>query len=304
MELRPWCPCRPRAILSSPLATSLEAPVGTAIHLATSTARFSPTTNLVLYVLIWAVCIGGVGVVLWCALRSKRWPRWTTQDILIVAALGVLLEVYDNVIGDQFITPLLGGDNSVLHFLQIHDLPYMFLLMVGVALVRKPGCVTAMVFINFLLAALLFGSGHGVLDWTDGLTQGIFCDLYIVARRGGVYGPNATSVSMVLDGLVIGILRGAPNALLTDFNFDPYLNAAFSTWLQMWNDTWSNGLFNGIEAAVSAVLARRVAVAVVPSLGIGKAKAGAAAVDPFAEPDHEPAGVSGPADGEGGPAER
>jgi hypothetical protein len=28
----------------------------------------------------------------------------------------------------------------------------------------------------------------------------------------------------------------------------------------LWNDTWSNGLFNGIEAAVSAILAHRVAV--------------------------------------------
>ena len=39
----------------------------------------------------------------------------------------------------------------------------------------------------------------------------------------------------------------------------------------MWNDTWSNGLFNGIEAAISAPLAHRVAVAVVPSLGAGRA---------------------------------
>jgi ABC-type cobalt transport system permease component len=258
-----------------------------------STIRLSPGTNLFFYVLIWIICAAGIGVVAWAALRSKRWPRWTTQDILIVAALGVLLEVYDNIIGDQFITPLLGGGNSILHFLQIHDLPYMFLLMVGVALVRKPGCVTAMIFINFLLAALLFGSGHGVLDWTDGLTQGLFCDLYIVARRGRVYGTSATKLSMVLDGLMIGILRGSPNALLTDWNFDPYLNAQFYTWLQMWNDTWSNGLFNGIEAAASAVLAQRVAVAVVPSLGIGKAKAGVAATDPFAEPDQQPVSVSG-----------
>src|SRR5215469_5479506 len=269
--------------------------MGTPMVLASSTVKFAPGVNLFVYVLIWAICIGGIGVVLWAALRSKRWPRWTTQDILIVAALGVLLEVYDNVIGDQFITPLLGGGNSVLHFLQLHDLPYMFLLMVGVALVRKPGCVTAMVFINFLLAALLFGSGHGVLDWTDGLTQGIFCDLYIVARGGKVFGPAATPMSMVLDGLAIGILRGGPNAFLGDFNFDPYLNASFSTWLQMWQDTWSNGLFNGIEAAVSAVLAQRVAVAVIPSLGIGKARAaaaGAGAVDPFAEPEDEQAGVT------------
>jgi hypothetical protein len=274
--------------------------VGTRMVLA-STIRLSPTTNLFFYALIWAICVAAIGVVAWAALRSKRWPRWTTQDILIVAALGVLLEVYDNVIGDQFITPLLGGGNSVLHFLQLHDLPYMFLLMVGVALVRKPGCVTAMVFINFLLAALLFGSGHGVLDWTDGLTQGIFCDLYIVARRGKVFGPQATALSMALDGLVIGILRGAPNALLTDFNFDPYLNATFYTWLQMWNDTWTNGLFNGIEAAISATLAQRVAVAVVPSLGIGK-KAKAAAVDPFAEADQAPVSTAQSAAGHAGTA--
>ena len=64
----------------------------------------------------------------------------------------MLLEVYDNIIGDQFIKPMLdpipGAD-----LLQVHDLPYMFLLMVGMALVRKPGCVTAMVFVNFLLGA-------------------------------------------------------------------------------------------------------------------------------------------------------
>jgi hypothetical protein len=256
-----------------------EASVGTHVVLA-STARFSPGTNLFLYVAIWVACVAGIGVVAWAALRSKRFQRWTTQDILIVAALGVLLGVYDNIIGDQFIKPVLSPIPGA-EFLQIHDLPYMFLLMVGVALVRKPGCVTAMVFINFLLAALLFGSGHGVLDWTDGLTQGIFCDLYIVARRGKVFGPSATPLSMVLDGLMIGILRGGPNAFLSDVNFDPYLNAEFSTWLQAWNDTWSNGLF--IEAAISAVLARRVAVAVVPSIGIGKTRA-ASVGDPFAEP--------------------
>ena len=155
----------------------------------------------------------------------------------------MLLEVYDNIIGDQFIKPLVdvipGAD-----LLQLHDLPYMFLLMVGVALVRKPGCVTAMVFVNFLLAQLLFGSGHGALDWTDGLTQGIFCDMYIVARRGRVYAPGA-SVGDVIDGLMIGGLRGGPNAFLTDWTFDPYLNSIYYTWYQMWTDTWSNGSATG-----------------------------------------------------------
>ena len=240
--------------------------MGATAMVANSTIRLSPGWNAIYYWGVWAICIICIGIILWAALKSPKWARWTTQDILIVAALGVLLEVYDNIIGDQVIGPLLnpipGAD-----FTQIQDLPYMFLLMVGVALVRKPGCVTAMIFVNFLLSQLLFGSGHGALDWTDGLTQGIFCDMYIVARRGAVYAKGSSALSMVVDGFMIGVLRGAPNAFLTDWTFDPYLNATYYTWLQMWNDTWSNGFFNGIEAAVSAPLAYRVAVSVVPSLG-------------------------------------
>jgi len=268
----------------------MEECMGTAIVLSNTTIRLSPSTNLFFYVLVWVVCLAGIGIVLWAALRSKRWERWTTQDILIVAALGVLLEVYDNIIGDQFLKPIIDTipGTTLLH---VNDLPYMFLLMVGVALVRKPGCVTAMVFVNFLLSQLLFGSGHGALDWTDGLTQGIFCDLYIVARRGRAYGTGAGKLSMVIDGLMIGVLRGGPNAFLTDWTFDPYLNATFYTWYQMWVDTWSNAVGNGVEAAISAVLAHRVAVSVVPSLGASRAGA-PGAPDPFAEPGETQAGLS------------
>jgi hypothetical protein len=261
--------------------------MGTAHLLANSTVKLSSAWSAFVFWGVWALCIIGVGVVLWAALRSRRWERWTTQDILIVAALAVLLEVYDNVIGDQFLKPIIDVIPGAT-LLQVHDLPYMFLLMVGVALVRKPGCVTAMVFINFLLSQLLFGSGHGALDWTDGLTQAIFCDLYIVARRGKVYAPGASVLSMVVDGLVIGILRGAPNAFLTDWTFDPYLNSTYYTWYAMWRDTWSNAFGNGIEAAITAPLAMRVARSVIPSIGARRHAAGAD-VDPFAEP--QPAGA-------------
>ena len=265
--------------------------MGTAL-LANSTVKLSFGWNAFFFWGVWVVCFACLGIVLWAALRSKRWSRWTTQDILIVAAMGVLLEVYDNIIGDQFIKPLIdvipGAD-----LVQVHDLPYMFLLMVGIALVRKPGCVTAMVFINYLLAQLLFGSGHGALDWTDGLTQGIFCDMYLVARRGRVYAPGSSVRAMVIDGLMIGILRAAPNSFLTDWTFDPYLNSIYYTWYQMWTDTWSNSIGNGVEAAISAVLALRVARAVIPSLGARQAR-GAEAVDPFAEPPPEAAGADVP----------
>jgi len=109
-----------------------------------------------------------------------------------------------------------------------------------------------------------------------------------VARRGRVFGPAATRLSMVMDGFMIGLLRGGPNVFLTDWTFDPYLNATYYTWLQMWNDTWTNGLFNGIEGGVSAILAHRVAVSVVPSLGASRAKP---ATDPFAEPAAAAAGT-------------
>ena len=107
---------------------------------------------------------------------------------------------------------------------------------------------------------------------------------------------------MVVDGFMIGLLRGGPNAFLTDWTFDPYLNATYYTWLQMWNDTWTNGLFNGIEAAVSAPLAYRVAVSVVPSLGAKRVRK--AAADPFAEPGDGPPvpGGAGVSAGDGGAA--
>ena len=58
--------------------------------------------------------------------------------------MGVLLEVYDNLIGDQFITPII---NLIPfgHAFALNDLPYMFLLMTGIALIRKPGAAAALI---------------------------------------------------------------------------------------------------------------------------------------------------------------
>src|SRR5262245_28381805 len=120
--LRPWCACRPYPSL---IARFWRAVMGTTAMVANSTIRLSPGWNGVFYWGVWAVCIICIAIVLWAALKSPRWARWTTQDILIVAALGVLLEVYDNIIGDQLIGPLInpipGAD-----FSQVQDLPYLF----------------------------------------------------------------------------------------------------------------------------------------------------------------------------------
>ena len=80
---------------------------------------------------------------------------------------------------------------------------------------------------------------------------------------------------MVVDGFMIGVLRGGPNAFLTDWTFDPYLNATYYTWLQMWNDTWSNGARSTASRRRSARRWRTASrVSVVPSLGARPAHGG------------------------------
>ena len=203
--------------------------MGTAL-LANSTIKLSFAWNAFFFWGVWAVCIIGLGdralgraaVQALGPLDHPGHPHRRRRSASCSRSTTTSSATSSS---SRLIDVIPGAD-----LLQVHDLPYMFLLMVGVALVRKPGCVTAMVFINYLLAQLLFGSGHGALDWTDGLTQGIFCDLYIVARRGKVYAPGASVLSMVVDGLMIGLLRGGPNAFLTDWTFDPYLNSTYYTW--------------------------------------------------------------------------
>src|ERR1700756_6033980 len=118
--------------------------------------------NLIVYLAIVAVCLTVLAQVFRYNRRQSKatstW-RWTTQDIIVIAILGVLLEVYDNLIGDQFITPLVQGI-PLAHAFAVNDLPYMFLLMTGIAIVRKPGSATALVFLNFLLMQLLYGGSE------------------------------------------------------------------------------------------------------------------------------------------------
>jgi len=92
--------------------------------------QLSPNANLIVYIIWWAICILGLFFI-WQRGRALGFSRWTTQDILVLAIMGVLLEVYDNLIGDQFITPII---NLIPfgHALALNDLPYMFLLMTGI----------------------------------------------------------------------------------------------------------------------------------------------------------------------------
>lgn len=241
--------------------------------------------NLLVYLAIWAVCLG----ILYLVFRFNRRRaaetgirRWTTQDIMVIAILGVLLEVYDNLIGDQFITPLIQGIPFA-HAFAVNDLPYMFLLMVGIAIIRKPGAATALVFLNFLLMQLLYGgSESSPLYWAYGLLQGVFVDLYILARAGRVFTTHRWPV-LVGDGLAMGALRAFPAVAAQSAIITPLLSGATVTGAYVLLYSAANLIGNGVEAGITSPLALRVARTVDPSAG-------------YARPDDVPTEEEVPAD--------
>jgi ABC-type cobalt transport system permease component len=224
--------------------------------------------NLIVYLAIVAVCLTVLAQVFRYNRRQSKatstW-RWTTQDIIVIAILGVLLEVYDNLIGDQFITPLVQGI-PLAHAFAINDLPYMFLLMTGVAIVRKPGSATALVFLNFLLMQLLYGgSESSPLYWAYGLLQGVFVDLYLLSRRGRAF--SRPGWPAVRDGLAMGALRAVPAVTLQTAIIQPLLSGATQTGAYILLYSTCNLIGNGLEAGITAPLALRVARTVNPSAG-------------------------------------
>lgn len=186
--------------------------------------------------------------------------RWTTQDVLVLAIMGVLLEVYDNLIGDQFITPILKllPYADIIHDFAINDLPYMFLLMVGIALIRKPFVATAMVFLNFLLMQLLFpGDKSSALWWLYGVYQGILVDVYFVARGKNIF--TKANRQAFWDGLVMGAVRAVPAVTISAAIMKPLLTGDTSTFGDIFLNSSLNLVGNGLEAAITAGLAIYIA---------------------------------------------
>jgi hypothetical protein len=195
--------------------------------------------------------------------RPKKlgfYKRWTTQDFLVVGILAVLLLVWDDLISSQIVDPFTQSIpvvGQLLNFLQFADLPYMFILMVGVAMVRKPGIMTSMIFIKRILGEIMFShSGVNPLNWLDIIDEGVLGDMYIVWRRGEIL----TNPKMFFwDGLVLGFFRAVPNTPIGGAVMDPVLSGVTHTILSFWWSIVGNGLGNGLEAALTAPLAVRVA---------------------------------------------
>ena len=228
-----------------------------------TTVQFPPTVNLIVYAALWVIAAGGLGFIFARGRAAGFNMRWTTQDILVLAVMGVLLEVYDNLIGDQFITPLLKllPASDVIHDLALNDIPYMFLLVVGIALIRKPGVATALVFLNFLLMQLLYGSDKSsVLWWQYGIFQGVFVDMYFVSRGKHIF--ERADGRAIVDGLIMGALRAVPAVTISSALLGPFLVGDTTTFGDIVLNSSLNLVGNGLAAGLLAPLAIRVAQSV------------------------------------------
>jgi hypothetical protein len=222
--------------------------------------QFPNTVNLVVYIIIWVIIAACFYFIFTRGRAAGFNMRWTTQDVLILAVMGVLLEVYDNLIGDQFVTPVLKllPASDIIHDLALNDIPYMFLLMVGIALIRKPGVATALVFLNFLLMQLLYGSDKSsVLWWQYGILQGIFVDVYFVARGKQIF--EKANGQAIIDGLIMGALRAVPAVTVSAALIGPFLVGDVTTFGDIFLNSSLNLVGNGLAAGLLAPLAIRVA---------------------------------------------
>lgn len=224
-----------------------------------------------LYVGQWIVMLACLYIFFVWAPRNDSSKRWNTQDVFVLAILSVLLLAWDSFLNDQLIGPIISAlpvVGNFLNWIQLPDLPFMFIVMVAAAMIRKPGAVTSILFIEMILADLIFSpSGFNIAnDWPDALNQGVFGDLWIMWRGEAFLG---TSWGMVIDGFVIGFLRGGPNVPIGNDILDPFLNGIKHTWadtigLNIAGDGGflGNAFGNGIEAAITAGLAVKTAASV------------------------------------------
>jgi hypothetical protein len=223
---------------------------------ATAPVNLGFTGNLIVYILIWAVALAGLYFIYQRG-KNAGFARWTTQDILVIAIMAVLLEVYDNLIGDQLVTPIIQLI-PLGHAFALNDLPYMFLLITGIAMVRKPGAATAMVFLNYILMQIIYsGSGINVLMWPYGIFQGLFVDIYILLRGKDIFAGGYGRAFW--DGLVIGALRAVPAVTVQSAFLAPFLQGQIYTVGYVAFYSLFNLIGNGLEAGITAPLGLRIA---------------------------------------------
>lgn len=182
-----------------------------------------------LYVVIWIVILGTLFMV-WRNSRKEDGNRWTTQDIISVAIIGVLCMVANSILGDNFIGPIvqaIPGIGNLLDFMGVKGLPYEFVLITGIAVIRKPGAATALIFLKYFLEQLIYGgSGVNPIEWPKYLYQGIFIDMYIM-YRGKKFLANPKMI--FVDAIFVGFLKDFPRTQLDDFVMGPLIKGEMTT---------------------------------------------------------------------------
>jgi hypothetical protein len=214
---------------------------------------------LALYIGIWIVCLVGLFFVWKGAQKRKLSTRWTTRDILYTAIIGVVMTVYNSLIADQLIGPLVqlipvGG--SILNFFDLKTWPYMFIFLVGVIVVRKPGIATALIFLKYVIAQLIFSPPLTPIPWPDYISQGLFIDLYLVARGEEVF---SNPRIMIVDAFIIGFIKNMPRTQIDDFILGPFQSGTYTTILADIMNTVHDAISQAIQSAVLIGLVLQVA---------------------------------------------
>ncbi|MFX1517046.1 MAG: hypothetical protein ACFFC6_12160 [Promethearchaeota archaeon] len=145
-----------------------------------------PTDRIIAIFLITATIFIALIYLSW----SGAFNFYSTEDLIMIAIIGAIQTVYVQIIGRQFVFPVVdrvpGG-----YFFAIGDLPYIFLLVAAVAITRKPGTVSLTLFV-YNITSEIGWYGLNPLWWMYPFAQGLAADIYVLIRGKGIFTSEMT----------------------------------------------------------------------------------------------------------------
>ena len=141
--------------------------------------------------------------------RTGHRRFFTTHELIVIALFAALIAVSKAVI------------NLPLHVPGHSGATWMALLLVGRALVRKPGAGTALGFVSGILAVLIVGGKEGLLVWVKYLAPGMVMDLGALLSGERLDHPLAgllvaavANVAKLTSSLIVSLILGIPAGYL------------------------------------------------------------------------------------------
>ena len=145
-----------------------------------------PTDRIIAIFLITVTIFAALMYLSW----SGAFNFYSTEDLIMIAIIGAIQTVYVQIIGRQFVFPVVdrvpGG-----YFFAIGDLPYIFLLVAAVAITRKPGTVSLTLFV-YNITSEIGWYGLNPLWWMYPFAQGLAADIYVLLRGKGIFTSKMT----------------------------------------------------------------------------------------------------------------